>query len=76
MPYLPNPGHLPPECEILDADGHVVGFRAVHVRLHNGWDSRKAGTNPWPARDGRPPTNWSIRRPIPHPFDIKEFEPQ
>ncbi|MBY0391841.1 MAG: hypothetical protein K2Q27_01100 [Novosphingobium sp.] len=76
MPYLPNPGHLPPECEILDADGHVIGFRAVHVRLFNGWDSRKAGTSPWPSRDGRPPTNWSIRRPTPHPFDIKEFDPQ
>lgn len=73
----PNPGHLPEECILTDPEtGEVTGYRMVNVILFNGWDSRKAGSGPWPARDGRPPTNWSIRRPDPHPFDIKEFEPQ
>lgn len=77
MEWFPNPGHLPPECEILDADGQLAGHRAVHVRLFNGWDSAKAGAAPWPAKGGRPiDTNWSIRRGTPHPFDIKEFSPQ
>lgn len=73
MPYLPNPGHVPPECEILDDDGNVTGHRKVHVRLFGGWDSRKAGHAPWPAAGGRPPTIWRISR-APHPFEIKEFE--
>lgn len=74
MPWLPNPGHLPPECEIFDADGHLVGHRAVHVRLFNGWDSSLSGYGPWPATGARGgPTNWTIRKGTPHPFDIKEF---
>jgi hypothetical protein len=75
MAWQPNPGHLPPECEILDEAGEVAGYRSVHVRLFNGWDSKKAGTGAWPAVASRgPSTNWAIRRGNPHPFDIKEWD--
>lgn len=81
MPWLPNPGHVPRETEIwgdVETDGilarAIVGHRAVHVRLFKGWDSKKAGSAPWPAKGGRPnDTNWRISNP-PHDYDIKEFE--
>lgn len=67
----PNPGHLPPECEILDEDGNVTGHRAVMVKLFGG-----IKTGPWPSAGGRPvPTNWKISKP-PHPFEIEEYEIQ
>lgn len=66
----PNPGHLPADCVVFDADGHEIGTRAVHVVLFNGWDSRKAsGGFPWPSAS----VVWSISRP-PHPFEIKQYE--
>lgn len=73
MAYLPNLGHVPPECEVLDEDGNVTGYRNVHVRLFGGFDSKKAGHAPWPAGGGRPPTVWKISRK-PHPFEIREYE--
>lgn len=82
MAYQPNPGFLPPECVIHDPEtGEVIGYRAVHVRLFGkagnpGWDSKKAGSKPWPAKGGRPlDTNWRVSSP-PHPYHIKEFEVQ
>jgi hypothetical protein len=66
----PNAGHLPPECEILDTDGNVTGHRAVMVKLFNGSEF-----GPVPSAGGRPnPTNWSIRKGSPHPFDIEFWE--
>ena len=73
MPYLRNPGRIPPECEIRDEQGNITGWRKVHVRTFGGWDSRKAGHEPWPAGGGRPPTKWKVDRP-PHSFDIQEYE--
>lgn len=78
MAYLPNPGHLPFDCTIFDADGREAGFRQVHVRTFGGpdtppYDSKKAGHAPWPAAGARPPTRWEIDR-RPHPFQIKEYE--
>lgn len=81
MPYLPNPGHCPPETEIwadVETDGilarSIVGHHKVHVRLFSGFDTKAAGHAPWPAKGGRPiETNWSISR-TPHPFQIREFE--
>lgn len=73
MAYAPNPGHLPFDCTIFNEEGQEVGFRSVHVRLFNGWDSKKAGASPWPAAGARPPTRWEIDR-RPHPFQIKEYE--
>lgn len=74
MPYLPNPGHLPDECVILDEDGQVTGFRKCHVRLRNGYDSCAAGAAPWPSFDNRQPrTRWK-QDGRPHPFDILEYE--
>lgn len=69
----PNPGHLPDECIIFDDDGNVAGWRAVHVRLRNGYDTRKAGAAPWPAYGSRPPTRWKPDGK-PHPFDIEFWE--
>lgn len=70
-----NPGHLPPECEIYNEDGQLIGHRRVHVRLFNGWSSKAAGTGSWPSHGGRPvPTDWTIRRGTPHPFDIESYE--
>lgn len=70
MPYQRNPGRLPPECVIRDDDGNATGFRAVHVRLFGGYDSRKRGDAPWPSGA---PTVWGISAQ-PHPFQIEEFE--
>lgn len=75
MPYQPNPGHLPGECILFDEAGEITGYRAVHVRLFGGFDSRAAGHAPWPAAGSRPPTVWTISRK-PHAFEIKEWEPQ
>lgn len=74
MPYIPNPGHVPEECAIRDPQtGEVTGWHKAHVRLFNGWCSKRAGHDPWPASGARIPTDWRIRKP-PHPFDIQEFE--
>lgn len=85
MAWLPNPGHLPPECEIWEEveteDGPVrkiTGYRAVHIRTFGSehipvFDSQRGGHNPWPAKGGRPDTNWRISNP-PHPHEIREFE--
>lgn len=73
MPYQPNPGHMPEECLERDEYGDVTGYRAVHVRLFGGFDSKREGHPPWPAGSRRQPsTSWTISRP-PHPFEIKEF---
>lgn len=72
MAYTRNEGRLPDECVVTSEDG-VTSYRAVHVRLHGGWDSRKAGAAPWPSAGGRPPTRWSIGKP-PHNFDIAEWD--
>ena len=66
-----NEGRIPPECEIRDEHGNVTGYRAVHVVLFGGLDTRKAGHAPWPAGGGRPRAR---RRAAPHPFEIKEWE--
>lgn len=67
----PNPGRLPPECQILDEDGNVTDHRAVMVKLFNG-----LRCGPWPSAGGRSQqTRWSIGKP-PHPFDIEEYEIQ
>lgn len=71
---IANPGYLPPECEICNETGEVVGYHRVHIRLFGGFDSRHAGHDPWPAYGQRPPTNWSIRSDNPHPFDIQFYE--
>lgn len=74
MAYQPNPGNLPPECEIRDEHGNVIGHRAVHVRLFGGFDSKKRGDAPWPSAGGRPnPTNWKISRK-PHQYEIEFYE--
>lgn len=73
MPYLTNQGQLPPECEVRDKHGDIVSWRAVHVILFGGFDSKKADHAPWPSFGGRPPTVWRISR-NPHPFEIKEYE--
>jgi hypothetical protein len=72
--YRPNPGRLPPECVVQDEAGEIISFRSVHVRLHNGIDTKARGNPPWPSAGGRPSsTNWQISRP-PHPFQIQEWE--
>lgn len=68
-----NPGHLPLECEILDENDEVVGFRPVHVRLFNGWSSAAANSPPWPSAGRYPLTVWRISKP-PHPFEIEHYE--
>jgi hypothetical protein len=70
MSWRPNPGHLPPDCEIRDpeTDAHR-GWHAVHVRLRNGWTS--LGTGPWPAAGGREPTRWDLQN---HKFDIIDYQ--
>jgi len=73
MAYKPNPGRVPDDCVVRDDAGAVTGFRSVHVRLFNGIDSKLRGDPPWPAGGGRPPTDWSISQPEPHPFQIKEW---
>lgn len=73
MAYQPNPGKLPDECIAAAEDG-TVSYRAVHVRLHGGWDSKKAGAAPWPSKGGRPSdTVWRVGAP-PHAYQIKEWE--
>jgi hypothetical protein len=77
MPWLPNLGRCPDECAILDPEtGEVTSWRNVHVRLHGGFDTQKAGHAPWPAKGGRIDTNWRLSKPTPHPFEIKEYEVQ
>jgi len=79
--FQPNPGEFPTECEIwadVETDGilarSLVGYRAVHVRLWGGYDSKAAGDRPWPSKGGRPfDTRWAISRK-PHPFEIREYE--
>lgn len=73
MVWQLNAGHMPPECELLDESGNRTGYRSVHVKLFNGWNSKAAGGAPWPAAGGRPPTRWGIS-PQPHPFEIKAYE--
>jgi hypothetical protein len=74
MPANPGTGHVPDDCYAIDPEtGEVVGTRAVHVVLFNGWSSRAAGHAPWPAAGGRLPTQWRISSP-PHPFEIREYE--
>ena len=74
MTYQPNPGRLPADCELLDDNGELTGYRPVQVRLFNGWDSKRSGHAPWPAAGGRPhATNWRLSRP-PHPFEIESYE--
>jgi hypothetical protein len=80
MAYKPNPGSLPPECEIwanVATDGVLarsrVGYRNVYVRLFGGYDSAKRGDPPWPSGGGRVPTNWRVSR-TPHPYQIEEWE--
>lgn len=68
-----NDGHIPSECIIRDEAGDITGYRKVHVRLFGGFDTRKAGNDPWPAGGARPPTEWRISKP-PHPFEIEEWE--
>lgn len=68
-----NHGYIPPECEIRDVNGILTGYSRVHVRLFNGYDTRRAGADPWPAAGSRPPTNWRIS-PQPHGFEIRGFE--
>lgn len=70
-----NPGHLPEDCEILDENGQNIGWKMVHVRLFNGWDSKAANSPPWPSNGSRAgPTVWKISRPKPHPFEIQKYE--
>lgn len=73
MAYQPNLGRIPTECEIRGDDGDIIGHRHVHVRLFGGFDTKRAGHQPWPAGGARQPTNWRISRP-PHPFEIAEWE--
>lgn len=73
MAYQPNDGLCPATCLIIDDEGEIAGFKRVHVRLFGGFDSRKAGHEPWPAGGTRPPTRWKIGGK-PHAFDIKEWE--
>lgn len=68
-----NPGHLPDECIVESEDGTVT-YRAVHVRLFCGWDSKKVGAAPWPSKGGRPSdTVWRVSEP-PHGFQIESYE--
>lgn len=68
-----NEGRVPPATEIVDDAGDVVGYRAVHVVLFNGFSTKAAGHLPWPAAGGRIPTSWRISKP-PHLFEIREWE--
>lgn len=69
----PNHGHLPSECIVRDERGEIAGYRSVHVQLFGGFDTRKAGHDPWPAGGGRIATDWRISRK-PHPFEIESYE--
>ena len=79
--YQPNTGAMPDACKILDEDGNVAGYRAVHVRLFGApdrgappYDSKARGDPPWPAGGGRGgATNWKISRP-PHVAEIEFYE--
>ncbi len=73
MAWKQNPGRIPRDALVLDEDGNVIGFRKVHVRLFNDYDSRAEGDDPWPAGGGKPSTQWAISRPA-HPFEIREYE--
>jgi len=70
--YSPNIGRLPQGSALRDEAGEVTGYRKAHVRLFGGYDSAKAGRDPWPTGGTRPPTKWSIER-VPHPFDIESW---
>ena len=69
MPY--NEGRCPREAEIRGEDGSIAGFRKVHVVLRNGFSTRKAGHDPWPAGGARPPTRWTLKGGS---HDILEWE--
>lgn len=72
MPLAPNPGHCPPECEILDEDGNVIGHRRVRVVCFGGYDTKTKEPAGWPA-GGRGGCNWRIGK-RPHPYEIREWE--
>ncbi len=73
MAYRPNNGKLPRSCVVFAEDGEErKAYRKVHVRLRNGFCSRAAGHEPWPAAGANPATRWSIEPP--GPFDIVEYE--
>lgn len=71
----PNKGRLPTACSVKgEEDGAPRTYKAVHVILFSGWDSRKAIVGgPWPSAGGKPPTDWSISDP-PKSWQIKEWE--
>lgn len=69
MTYERNLGSQPPECAIRDSSGKLTGQHPVHVRLFNGWDSKAAGHQPWPAGSA----DWCISAK-PHPFQIEFYE--
>lgn len=71
MAYHPNAGSLPSACVIADDQGNVTSYRKVHVRLRQGYDTRKVGAAPWPSGGSRPPTRWSLSKSA---FDIIEYE--
>lgn len=72
MAYRENRGKLPRSCVVFSDDGEErKSYRKVHVRLRNGFDSRRAGHDPWPAAGTMPPTRWSLEG---HPFDVVEYE--
>lgn len=74
MPWQPNPGRLPADCVVRDAEaGEITGYRKVHVRLFNGIDTRRRGDAPWPAAGARLATEWRISTP-PGPFEIEAYE--
>lgn len=74
MAYHPNAGSLPSACVIVDDQGNVTSYRKIHVRCFGGYDSRKAGHDPWPSHTGRAQnTSWKISRP-PFDLDIREWE--
>lgn len=73
MAYSANQGRCPRECELRAEDGGIAGYRAVHVILHNGFDTKRAGHTPWPAAGRQPATVWRISRPA-HPFEIEKWE--
>lgn len=71
MAWRANPGHLPDGLDIIDSEtGERKSWRAIHVRLRNGWTSELTG--PWPAAGRQPATRWTLQS---HPFDIIEFTP-
>ena len=68
----PNLGRLPAECVVRDKDGNITGYRSVHVVLFGGYSTSKADAAPWPSRDLRVPTVWTISDP-PHAYEIEHW---